>query len=147
METIVAARNGKIALTIPAIIKADGTIWTTSGSPLLGVTDPDEKKRVAGLVRDKKFSAIPAEYFTRLGDNPNGLWAGTHEDWEKTPAGQAEKAEVQARAEQEKKMVTIYLSSRGWGDFSPCEWRGDITRPDTEILAECRDRLDKLGRR
>lgn len=37
--------------------------------------------------------------------------------------------------------VKIYLSSRGWGDYSSCEWVGDITRPDAEILAECRAAL------
>ena len=37
--------------------------------------------------------------------------------------------------------IKIYLSSRGWGDYSPCEWRGDIARPDAEILAECKKLL------
>lgn len=44
----------------------------------------------------------------------------------------AEKAEI------EKRTAKIYLSSRGWGDYSPVEWIGDITRPDVEILADCR---------
>lgn len=35
-------------------------------------------------------------------------------------------------------ITTVTLSSRGWGDYSPCEWEGDISRPDAEILAECR---------
>jgi hypothetical protein len=43
--------------------------------------------------------------------------------------------------EEEKRKVTIFLSSRGWGDLSPCEWTGDITRHDAEILAGCRDEL------
>jgi hypothetical protein len=47
-------------------------------------------------------------------------------------ARKAEKAEI------EKRTARIYLSSRGWGDYSACEWTGDITRPDVEILAECR---------
>lgn len=33
---------------------------------------------------------------------------------------------------------TIYLSSRGWGDYSSVQWTGDVTRPDSEIVAECR---------
>jgi hypothetical protein len=37
--------------------------------------------------------------------------------------------------------VKIYLSSCGWGDYSACEWVGDITRPDAEILAECKHLL------
>jgi hypothetical protein len=53
-------------------------------------------------------------------------------------AAQAEYGEI------EKRTVAIYLSSRGWGDFSPLEWCGDIARPDAEILAECR-RLIETG--
>ena len=37
--------------------------------------------------------------------------------------------------------MKIYLSSRGWGDYSPLNWTGDITRPDADILAECKDLL------
>jgi hypothetical protein len=46
------------------------------------------------------------------------------------------------KAEAQKKEVRIYLSSRGWGDYSACEWIGDITRPDTEILIACRAALE-----
>lgn len=49
--------------------------------------------------------------------------------------------EIVAQQEQARRQVTIYLSSRGWGDYSPVEWTGDITRPDAELLAECRERL------
>ena len=35
-------------------------------------------------------------------------------------------------------ITTVTLSSRGWGDYSPCAWSGDISRPDADILAECR---------
>lgn len=51
--------------------------------------------------------------------------------------------EREAARELAARTVTIYLSSRGWGDFSAAEWTGDITRPDAEILAECRDRLSR----
>jgi len=37
--------------------------------------------------------------------------------------------------------TTIRLSARGWGDYSPLVWTGDITRTDNEILAECRELL------
>lgn len=50
-------------------------------------------------------------------------------------ADQKERAE---KAEVAKRTVKIYLSSRGWGDYSSCEWVGDITRPDSEILTECK---------
>jgi len=53
-----------------------------------------------------------------------------------------EKRERAEKAEIEKRTVRIYLSSRGWGDYSACEWIGDITRPDAEILTECRSALE-----
>ena len=42
-----------------------------------------------------------------------------------------------AHEDRQSRIVKIYLSSRGWGDYSPVEWIGDITRPDAEIIAEC----------
>ena len=47
-----------------------------------------------------------------------------------------------AKAEIQKRTARIHLSTRGWGDYSSCEWVGDITRPDAEILAECREALE-----
>jgi hypothetical protein len=49
-----------------------------------------------------------------------------------------DKKEKAIKAEIEKRTVSIYLSSRGWGDYSSCEWTGDITRSNEDILAECR---------
>ena len=39
----------------------------------------------------------------------------------------------------------IYLSSRGWGDYSPVEWAGDLSKSDAEIIAECRAMLDRAN--
>jgi len=136
-------RDGKLVLALPGpsiTINPDGTIWY-EGSPLLGVSDPAEKARIADLSRAKSYDRIPAEYFTRLGDNPNGLWAGDDEMWAAHPVKLAEDQAAAEKAAKKAKQVRIYLSSRGWGDYSSCEWYGDITRPDDEILAECRKRL------
>jgi hypothetical protein len=138
---VVRGQEIKLILPGPSItVKSDGTLWS-SGMPILGIEDATEKARIAELARAKKYDAIPAEYFTRLGDNPNGLWAGTDSDWDKHPL-KAEQDRIATGKEVERaKRVRIYLSSRGWGDFSPCEWVGNITRPDAEILAECRHQL------
>lgn len=42
----------------------------------------------------------------------------------------------------EERKVSIYLASRGWGDYSGVEWSGDITRPTAEILAACKAKLE-----
>lgn len=50
-------------------------------------------------------------------------------------------AERKAREEEERRTVTISLVTRGWGDYGMVQWRGDITRPTTDIVAECRAKL------
>jgi hypothetical protein len=142
MKPLIAVRGTEIKLYLPAPeIKADGTIWM-QGMPLLGIDDPEAKKKAIVAVKSKKYSDIPDEFFTRLGNNPNGLWVGTREEWQTQPAKQQHDILEAEKATEKKKNVTIYLSSRGWGDFSPVEWHGNITRPDAEILAECRSALD-----
>jgi hypothetical protein len=54
----------------------------------------------------------------------------------------AESAAEAEAAERRKLIVRITLSTRGWGDYSSLEWSGNITRPDSEILAECRAELN-----
>lgn len=138
---VVRGTEVKFALPGPSIeINANGTLWM-SGNPILGIEDPAEKKRIAALARARKFTEIPDIYFTRLGDNPNGLWAGTDEEWAKHPGKAEQDRQAAEKAAEQAKQVRIYLSSRGWGDYSACEWIGDITRPDSEILAECQARL------
>jgi hypothetical protein len=136
---IVRGNEIKLALPGPSITeKSDGTLWM-GGNPILGIDDPAEKTLMASLIRAGKYDQIPAIYFTRLGDNPNGLWAGTDEAWANHPAKSEQDRLTALKAEA--KHVRIYLSSRGWGDYSACEWVGDITRPDDEILAECKHLL------
>ena len=132
-------RGGERKLRLPGKsveIKTDGTLWY-QGYPILGINDPAEKARVAVLAKARMFSEIPAEHFVRLGDNPNGIWAGDDGAYAIHPA----KLQADAVAEQARQLaarcVTIHLSSRGWGDYSPVTWRGDITRPDADIEAEC----------
>lgn len=140
---VVRGTEVKLALPGPSItVKSDGTLWM-SGNPILGIDDPAEKTRVAALAKAGRYNEIPADYYTRLGDNPNGLWTGTDAEWAAHPAKIEQDRLKMIKNAEEAKQVRIYLSSRGWGDYSACEWVGDITRPDAAILAECRDRLTK----
>lgn len=141
IKNIVAVRDGEVKIRLPWVEqKEDGTLWY-NGLPLLGITDPAEAKTASVAVKAKKFGDIPAKAFTRLGENENGLWVGTSEEWGTRPEKLDADRKAAVAAEEKSKIVSIYLSSRGWGDYSPCEWTGDITRPDSEILAECREEL------
>lgn len=143
MKTIKIARNNELKLTIPAdqiTIKDDGTIWKGK-TPLLGVIDQAEIKKNTALLRAGKVDQIPAKYFTRMGDNENGLWAGTDEEWENHPGCLQAKKDFEEMAKRDASRVAIILSSRGWGDYSPLEIEIDITRQDCEIIADCRKAL------
>ena len=139
-------RDGQVKLTLPGpsvSIKANGTIWS-QGIPVLAVP-PEKKSEMAKLVKAGEYNKIPSEYYTHLGDNANGLWAGDDKSWDAHPAKIAseiiENAQRKTREIEEKKIVTICLSSRGWGDYSSLDWKGDITRPDAEIISECQRAL------
>lgn len=38
--------------------------------------------------------------------------------------------------------ISVFLSTRGWGDFENLVWRGDKNLPDDIILAACKDLFD-----
>jgi len=141
--TLRIVRGNDIKFTLPAEhaqIKTDGTIWYHD-LPILGITDPEIKAKVAADLKAKRYDRIPADAWVRLGYNDNGVWAGDDEAWAAHPAKLVKDTQDAIKREQERKQVTIYLSSCGWGDYSPVEWIGDITRPDAEILAECKTGL------
>lgn len=135
-------RGGQVQLTLPCpsvSIKPNGTIWF-QGMPVLGAP-PEKKSEMAKLVKEEKYNEIPTEYYTHLENNTNGLWVGDDDAWNKHPAKIAEDAKKVSAEIESKKVVKIYLSSRGWGDYSSLDWTGDITRPDAEIIAECKELL------
>jgi hypothetical protein len=43
--------------------------------------------------------------------------------------------------ELEARTIRVFLSSRGWGDYSSCEWVGDGTLPTAEIVKQCQSLL------
>jgi len=137
-------RGVESKLTIPAHlvdIHSDGVIWVKNSGPILGITDPVIKTKARESLKMKRYQEIPADAWTRLGDNTNGLWAGDDDAFSKHPAHLAEKAAAKARAEEDKFQIQIHLSTRGWGDYSSVEWSGDSRRPDSEIIAECRKKI------
>lgn len=136
-------RDNEVKMTLPgASVKLDnnGYIWYF-GVPVLGITDPAVKARVAADVKGKRYDRIPEDAWVRMGVNANGVEAVDDKAWATHPAKIRADVERQARDAEQTKQVSIYLSSRGWGDYSSLEWHGDITRPDAEILAECKTLL------
>jgi hypothetical protein len=45
----------------------------------------------------------------------------------------------QSRIEEEleSRTIRVFLSSRGWGDYSALEWVGDVSLPSAEIVKQC----------
>ena len=66
-------RGGEVKMMLPDItIKSDGTVWMR-GMPLLGITDPAIKAKAADAVKRQAWNEIPADAYTKVGDNTNGL--------------------------------------------------------------------------
>lgn len=82
----------------------------------------------------------------RYGDNGDAvvIW---DDEWATSEYYRSYSAKLEAERKQreaeEAKTVTISLVTRGWGDYGLVSWRGDITRPTAEIVAECRAKLDR----
>lgn len=47
-----------------------------------------------------------------------------------------------AEKEESENEITIYISSRGWGDYSPLEWTGDRRLPVEKIVEEMRELIN-----
>jgi hypothetical protein len=138
-------RNNEVKLEIPdaqLTIKENGSLWY-KGMPILGIANAPDKDKITKLVKARRFSEIPDEYFVRKGDNKNGTFACPDAEWENHPVSIAKKQAAAEKAALAAKTVTISLSSRGWGDYSPLEIEIDITRPDCEIIADCRKALEE----
>jgi hypothetical protein len=142
MQTVTIIRNGEIKMTIPVDVHSDGSIWARSSAGMQPVVSAD-KMAAAGYTKEQMAKWIKAGRLTEaaacalhMGDN------GATQVL--TPAeAEALLAPQRAAEEQTRKYTrTIHLSGRGWGDYSPVEWTGDIRRPDAEIVAECHKLLD-----
>jgi hypothetical protein len=139
-------RGTECKLTLPSsgvLIKDDGSLWY-SGTPLLGCAEPQDRDLCKELVKSKKFDSIPAKFFVKLGENENGVWAGWTSEYEKHPAKLLKDKKEAEEKKIKENSVSIHLSTRGWGDYSSVVWYGDITKPFSEIVAECQ-KLLKTG--
>ena len=138
MKIIVVTKNGTSS-RYPAEQKADGSLWY-GRNPFLSFSqcsNADELKiKYIAAIKARKFSLIAPEHFAKIGQNGNTLieWA---EEYDKRMAPIL-KAQYEAKKEKEEKTIKIYISSRGWGEFSPVEWIGDASTPTYVIIAEAR---------
>lgn len=146
MQTVTIIRNGQSIITLSVDIHSDGSIWARGSAGMQPVVSAD-KMHAAGISKDQMVKWIKAGRLTeaaecawRMGVNSSSTEVVTVEEWEGRMA-----AKRDAEIEIHKYARTIHLSGRGWGDYSPVEWTGDIRRPDTEIIAECRELLDNAS--
>ncbi len=133
--------TGEVKLRVPQCnIRPDGSIWHKDTIPLIctaGAPDSDAlKAKYQAAVAAKKWAEIAPEHYARLGQMAH-IMIETEEDYNKRPVHPAILAARAAAAEAEANQITIHLSSRGWGDYSPVAWTGDRRRPTAEILVEC----------
>ena len=148
MPTIIFSSviSGEVKLRIPnCTIRSNGTIWgcgdtipviLTSGLP----NSDDLKKKYMPLVEAKRFSEIDDAHFARLGVTRDTL-VELEEDYNRRPLHPAVAARQAEQKELEDNRIVVHLSTRGWGDYSSVEWRGDRRRPVKEIVAKCQKLL------
>jgi uncharacterized protein YxjI len=140
MLVIVLCKNGSIDRWYQEsqiIEQPDGSLWfkdKRGDLPFLISSDVHTREKLKQLVINKEFDKIPAECFVRYGENSKNVWMGLEKHWNNHP--------WKIMADKEKiKQTSIFLSSRGWGDYSPVVWNGDITRDMDEIFVECKHAL------
>lgn len=146
MQTVTIIRNGEIKMTVPVEVHSDGSIWARSSAGMQPVVSAD-KMAAAGISKEQMAKWIRAGRLAEatacalhMGVNPGGTEVLTPQEAEARLAPQRA-----AEAEARKYTRKIYLSGRGWGDYSPVEWTGDVRRADAEIVAECRKLLDNAS--
>ena len=142
---VIVLRDGVQKLNCRADIRAGiPWVWSPAAGRDCAIINNDRlvslaipKTEIAERMKTGKLTDQDMLCAMRMGDNGNGVEVLTLDEYNSRTAG-----DRAAKAEIEKYTKTIHLSSRGWGDYSPVEWVGDVRRPDTEIIAECRTRLD-----
>lgn len=126
----------------------DGILWqlrTDGDVPVINGKASTPEALATWKRKPDAWDSIPGLVLIRRGANPDGRIVEEEDVFDATPEGRAYwqriRDRMEAEREAEMRQGRIYLSSRGWGDFSPVEWVGDITRPAAEIEAECASRL------
>lgn len=147
MKTIIVsdAKSGEVKLRVPkCTIRPDGSIWRLNEMPILITSHlpnhEELKRRYTDALRNKRWSDIAPEHYAHLG------WCGeciveTQDEYTLRLRRKYSSEKNGCKNVHESKQICVYLSSRGWGDYSPVEWRGDATRPTSEIVKECQGLL------
>lgn len=140
--TISSISTGEIKLRVPQCnVRPDGSIWHLDRMPLIvtgGLPDHEAlKAKYIKLVEAKRFDEIDPEHFARLGEIRD-FRVEWESDFLKRPPHPVQIEKDRTAEDEAANRITIYLSSRGWGDFSPVEWTGDRRTPTAEIVAESR---------
>lgn len=119
-------------------IRDDGTLWVNNNTLPIVVGTPDmTSEQLKVLVKAKDFHKIPDANFARLGILPNNKGEVLLWDDFKARRDPIEKARYLAEKKAEMTRFSVHLSSRGWGDFSPVQWVGDISTDESAIVADC----------
>lgn len=147
MKTVIIEdiETGEILLRMPQCTeRSDGTLWAKNGIPLFvfrGLPNAEQlKSEYSQLFEYGRLDDIPLDHAARIGEI-RGLRVQWEEEYRKRPEHPARKAARIQRAEEEKNRISVYLSTRGWGDFPGVVWEGDRRRPTSEIVAECQTLL------
>lgn len=137
---ITDSRTNRQVMRIPAIEKPNGELWVGANSknphPITVISHlPDHlelrEKYLAGL-KSGNPDIIAPEHRARFGKIGPFIIETADEAWKNG------KARDEAIQRERANTMEVYVSPRGWGDYSPLIWRGPADRPTGQIMAECR---------
>ena len=131
-------------LTAHTVDWRDGALWQLRPDgdvPVINGKASTPEAIEAWKRNPRAWDSIHGLVLLRRGVNSCGRIVEEEDVFDASPKGRAYYQHIRDRMEAEREAEMrrgrIYLSSRGWGDYSPVEWVGDITRPAAEIEAEC----------
>jgi len=149
MSTIIVTDTKGEKKTFPRCeIKANGEIWCAMSTPTaplvilshLGQAAAEIRQRYVSAMRAHEFAKLDPAHIARIGKfhGAGGVVLVEAEEQYLARTATARKEASAAEADKRANEITVYLSSRGWGDFSPVEWVGDRRLETETILSQCR---------
>jgi len=107
-----------------------------------------ELKKIGNLwtTGDGKVGIRPYKKLTKKQENEIIIYIKQNKlDIIKQINDEEQESEARQKAEEEaaKYIISVYLSSRGWGDYSPVTVDIDTRKPEAEWIAEARHALDR----
>jgi len=143
-------KTNKSLLRIPQVTeRSDGTLWAANNTIPIIVTrhldDAESIKATYQKAGKKVGEIVDPAHQARLGIGGQNSEKAFRVELDRDYSERMSKqwaADAKAQKEHESNQVRIFISTRGWGDFSSLDWTGDRRTPTEQILSEMRSKIE-----